>query len=181
MSRGKLNYPQKGNLFYPPFAPLCWSSPFGRVSIRSAFSLLSLSLFPAHHFLFFFSSFFLISNRSEESDFVSNRSYSSSFSVVQDGFFLGCLSALSPVFTGFSKIFHTQQGLMHTVSFSGFSLDFFSCFRRESRKGTEKGKENCTPPGSRQNKIQPQPKGNNGNKKRPRTGSIKSNPYKVFL
>ena len=70
---------------------------------------------------------------------------------------------------------------MHTVSFSGFSLDFFSCFRRESRRITEKEKENCTPPGSRQNKIQPQPKGNNGNKKRPRTGSIKSNPYKVFL
>jgi len=69
---------------------------------------------------------------------------------------------------------------MHTVSFSGFSLVFFSRFRRESRKGTDKGKENCTSPGSRQNKIQPQPKGNDGNKKRPRTGSIKSNPYKVF-
>lgn len=59
---------------------------------------------------------------------------------------------------------------MHTVSFSGFSLDFFSRFRRESRRITEKEKENCTPPGSQQNKIKPQPKGNNGNKKRPLTG-----------
>ena len=138
MSRGKLNYPQKGNLFYPPFAPLCWSSPFGRVSIRSAFSLLFLSLFSVPIFSFFFSSFFLISNRSEKSSLVFNRSYRSYFSVVRDGFFLGCLSALSPVFTEFSKVFHTQQGFMHTVSFSGFSLDFFSRFRRESRRITEK-------------------------------------------
>ena len=65
---------------------------------------------------------------------------------------------------------------MHTVSLSGFSLDFFSCFRRESRRITDRKKENRTPPGSRQNKIQPQPKGNNGNKKRPGTGSIKIEP-----
>ena len=124
MSRGKLNYSQKGNLFYPPFAPLCWSSPFGRVSIRSAFSLLFLSLFSVPIFSFFFSSFFLISNRSEKSSLVFNRSYRSSFSVVRDGFFSVVFLLYPPYLLSFQRFSTRSRGLCTRFLFPDFLLIF---------------------------------------------------------
>ena len=63
MSRGKSNYLQKGNLFYPPFAPLCCPPAPRRQPNRSAFSSPSLSLFRRFFFLFFF--FFFSQFKSE--------------------------------------------------------------------------------------------------------------------